>query len=96
MHPELGRRLYLAPTVPEAKLSDHVFGLMRERLAELRQAAEAHIRAEYQTYYARVEQARKGEIALLLADLDRFDEGVRDFYGPDSKRCKGEPAARPV
>jgi hypothetical protein len=91
VYPEFGRRLYLAPTVPEARLSDYVFDQIRCQIAELRQAAEAHIRGQYQTYYARVEQARQREIEMLLADLDRFDQGVQDLHDARLQALHGGP-----
>jgi SNF2 family DNA or RNA helicase len=93
VQPALGRKLYLAPTMPQAQLSDYTLTLIRNRIADLRQAAEAHIRGQYQTYYARVDRARQGEIRLLLEDLDRFDGGVREMHQSRLLQLQGGPQA---
>jgi SNF2 family DNA or RNA helicase len=80
VQPTLGRKIYLAPTIPRAQLSEHTLEVIRGRFTELRAAAEAHIRSQYQRYYARVERTRQDEIRVLLEDLERFDRGVRELY----------------
>src|SRR6266511_2097685 len=80
LQPDLGRKLYLAPTVAQAQLNDYTLGLIRSRIADLRRTAETHIRSQYQIYYSRVECARQKEIRMLLEDLDRFDRGVRELH----------------
>ena len=73
----LGRTLYLAPEVPEHPPGSETLAVVQKRIDTLRGAAEDHIRARYTDYYRRVEGDREREIALLMEDLDRFDEGVR-------------------
>ncbi|MFQ5676351.1 MAG: hypothetical protein ACE5G1_10675, partial [bacterium] len=51
--------------------------LVRHKISGLQQAAERHIRTQYQAYYTRVEAKRNADIAVLLDDLERFDHGTR-------------------
>jgi SNF2 family DNA or RNA helicase len=76
---ELGRRLYLAPSVPHVIPNQDTIERVRNQIASLKQTAETYIRQQYQTYYQRCERYRSQEINLILEDLDRFDQGFRDF-----------------
>jgi hypothetical protein len=51
-----------------------------EKIEDLRSIAEAHIRQHYLDYYKRVEQRRLDEIAVLLQDLERFDQGATEQF----------------
>lgn len=50
---------------------------IRQTIGELnKQVAEKHIRDEYERYYCRVEEKCDADIAVLLADLERFDRAI--------------------
>jgi SNF2 family DNA or RNA helicase len=76
VHLGIGRKLYLAPELPEVPPSAETLAVLRQRITELKAAAESHIREHYTEYYERVERDRETEIALLMEDLERFDRGV--------------------
>lgn len=74
--PGLGRKLYLAPSLPQVEPSRETISLIRARIITLRQKAENFIRSHYQEYYQRVEARRNEDVAILLEDLERFDQGI--------------------
>jgi hypothetical protein len=76
--PGLGPRLYLGSTLPQAEPNRDTLATIQSRITVLQQAAENHIRAQYQEYYQRVDRRRNGEIEILIEDLDRFDRGVME------------------
>ncbi|GKT10089.1 SNF2-related protein [Desulforhabdus sp. TSK] len=78
IHPELGRKLFLGPSVPKCEPNLTTLDLVREKIADLRDCAENYTRAQYQEYYQRVEKKRDEEIAILLDDLERFDKGIME------------------
>jgi hypothetical protein len=78
VQPELGRALFLAPSVPEVAPNPGLLGPIQAKITELQQAAGNHIRAQYGCYYQRVEQRRNADIAVLLEDLKRFDQGAME------------------
>ncbi|MGA9771157.1 MAG: helicase-related protein [Blastocatellia bacterium] len=78
IQPGLGRRLYLAPSLPQIEPSRETISLIRARITTLKQKAENFIRAHYQAYYQRVETRRNEDVSVLLEDLDRFDQGITE------------------
>ncbi len=78
VQPDLGRKLFLAPSVPKGEPGKETLNIVREKIADLRTCAENYTRAQYQDYYQRVEQKRNEEVAVLLDDLDRFDKGIKE------------------
>ncbi len=75
---DLGPRLYLGSSLPQAEPNRETLATIQSRIAALQQAAENHIRAQYQEYYQRVEQKRDEEIGILREDLERFDRGIME------------------
>jgi SNF2 family DNA or RNA helicase len=90
IHPELGRQLFLGPSVPKTEPNQTTLALVRDKISELQQAAESHIRAQYQEYYTRVETKRNNDTAVLLEDLERFDQGTREHLQARLKEIGGE------
>lgn len=81
VHPELGRNLYLAPSVPQVEPNKHTVAQVRADIEQMKQAAGEYVRSQYSGYYKRVEDARNRDIAVMLEDLDRFDAGMTEQYG---------------
>src|SRR5438876_7597304 len=63
---QLGRQMFLGPTLPHGEPHLETLAVIRQRLATLRQAAESYIRSQYQEYYQRVEARRNKEISILI------------------------------
>lgn len=80
IRPELGRKLFLAPQVPQTEPNRDYLACLSEKIEGLQTAAEAHIRNHYLEYYKRVEQDRLDEIAVLIEDLERFDRGSMEQF----------------
>ena len=78
VQPALGRRLFLRPSLPNTPPNTETRAAISARVSELKQVAESCIRTHYQDYYQRVEAARNADLDVLLADLERFDRGVRE------------------
>jgi hypothetical protein len=78
IQPELGRQLFLGPSVPQTEPHHATLAAVQAKITALQQAAEHHIRAQYQEYYKRVESKRNADIAVLLEDLERFDCGTTE------------------
>ena len=78
IQPELGRKLFLAPSVPQTEPSHDTLAVVRQKINQLQQAAGNYIRSQYQDYYQRVEDRRNQDIAVLIEDLERFDWGMRE------------------
>jgi SNF2 family DNA or RNA helicase len=78
VQPQLGRQLFLAPHVSQAEPNRLTIDTIRQKIGGLKQVAEKHIRNEYERYYRRVEEKRDADIAVLLADLERFDRATAD------------------
>jgi hypothetical protein len=78
VQPELGRQLFLRPSLPAEPPNQETRAALSTRVSELKSVAENHIRAYYQDYYRRVEAARNADLDVLLADLERFDHGIRE------------------
>jgi hypothetical protein len=76
VRPDLGPRLYLGSNLPQREPNRDTLATIQSRIATLQQAAENHIRAQYQEYYQRVERKRDEDIEILREDLERFDRGV--------------------
>src|SRR5262249_49597509 len=74
----LGRKLFLRPSLPAETPNQEKRAALSARISELKSVAENHIRAYYQDYYQRVEAARNADLDVLLADLERFDQGIRE------------------
>ena len=77
--PKLGRKLFLAPSIPNAEPPSDTLATVRTEIAKLKQVASSHIRAQYEEYYKRAEAKRDEDIAILIEDLDRFDKGTLEF-----------------
>lgn len=80
VHPKLGHKLYLAASVPQAEPHSSTLAQVQTRIEALQQAAGSYVRSQYTDYYGRVEQWREQEIQLLMADLERFDQGMRSQF----------------
>jgi hypothetical protein len=78
--PELGRKLYLAPRVPDREPDRELLESLADNITTLQQAAESHIRSRYLDYYKRVEGKRNDEIKVLMADLERFNRGALEQF----------------
>ncbi|MCI0528582.1 MAG: hypothetical protein L0Y56_14180, partial [Nitrospira sp.] len=89
IQPELGRRLFMGPRIPQAEPNRETLTIIRERVAKLRQVAENSIRSQYQDYYRRVEAKRNEEIAILIEDLERFDRGTLEHWQERLKQIGG-------
>jgi hypothetical protein len=75
---KLGRRLFLAAEVPHAEVNRHALTRLGGEIARLKHEAESFIRLQYQDYYHRAEAKRDDDIAILIEDLERFDQGTRE------------------
>jgi hypothetical protein len=78
--PELGRKLYLAPRVPDHEPDRQLLESLAGNITTLQQAAESHIRSRYLDYYKRVDAKRNDEIKVLMEDLERFNRGVLEQF----------------
>ena len=90
VRPELGPRLYLGSTLPQAEPNRDTLATIRSRITALQQAAESHIRAQYQEYYQRVDRRRNGEIEILIEDLERFNRGVMEELNARLAAVRGQ------
>ena len=88
--PELGRKLFLAAPVPRTEPNRDFLARLGEKIEDLRTIAEAHIRQHYLDYYKRVEQQRLDEIAVLLQDLERFDQGATEQFREKQRQFQQE------
>ena len=79
-HEALGRQLFLGQGTAEVSPNPKIIKAIRKNITTLQQAAEGYIREQYQAYYARVEQKRNQDLAILLEDLQRFDQGVIQYH----------------
>jgi hypothetical protein len=75
---DLGQKLFLSPSAPQTQPNQATIQAIQGKISQLREAAESHIRQQYQTYYTRAEEKRNEEIAILIDDLERFDRGMAD------------------
>jgi ERCC4-related helicase len=90
VHPDLGHKLYLAASVPQASPNEGTLAKVQTRIEDLKQAAGNYVRSQYTDYYERVEQLREQEIQVLLADLERFNKGMEDQFRLRKVDIEGE------
>jgi hypothetical protein len=77
VRPELGRRFFLGADVPHTEVHRETLGRIRAEIAHLKHEAESFIRLQYKDYYRGAEAKRDKDIAILVEDLERFDQGIR-------------------
>lgn len=63
---------------------------VREKVTQLQQVADAHIRSKYQAYYKRAETHRNKEIDILIDDLKRFDSGIMEDLSTRLKEVRDD------
>jgi ERCC4-related helicase len=80
VHPDLGRKLYLAPQVPGHEPDRRLLTRLGEKIESLQRAADDHIRSRYLDYYHKVETKRNEEIEVLMEDLERFNRGAAEQF----------------
>jgi ERCC4-related helicase len=78
--PVLGRKLYLAPQIPDREPNHQLLMSLGEKITSLQETAENHIRSRYLDYYRRVEAKRNDEIEVLMEDLERFSRGALEQF----------------
>ncbi|MBW1794344.1 MAG: DEAD/DEAH box helicase [Deltaproteobacteria bacterium] len=78
IQPELGRKLFLGPSIPQTEANPGTLATIREHVEDLQSRAESHIRTQYRAYYDRVEAKRDKDIEILMDDLTRFDRGTME------------------
>ena len=78
--PKLGRKLYLAPRVPNRGPDRQLLESLADNITTLQQAAESHIRSRYLDYYKRVDAKRNDEVRILMEDLERFNRGALEQF----------------
>jgi hypothetical protein len=76
IQPELGQQLFLSDAAMHIEPNPATLINIRGKISDIQAVAESHIRSRYQSYYKRVEKHRNDEIAILLEDLKRFDQGI--------------------
>ncbi|MBW1716037.1 MAG: DEAD/DEAH box helicase [Deltaproteobacteria bacterium] len=86
---DLGRKLFLAPNAPQPEPVSETLVAIRERVADLKHAAESYIRSKYQEYYEGVHEKRNKDIAILMDDLERFDRGIMEHLQARLKAITG-------
>lgn len=89
VQPELGRLLFLAPSIPGVEPSRGILGHVQAKISDLQQAAGSYIRAQYGEYYQRVEHRRNEEIAVMLEDLERFSRGAMETLSARLEQLRG-------
>ena len=78
IQPELGQQLFLSSAAMQTEPNPVTLANIRDKISDLQEVAEVHIRSKYQSYYTRVQKHRNDEITILLDDLKRFDQGIME------------------